>query len=100
MKINNALSIIPGNGVFVTTGASSAEEALPAPSHGPLRYVAVTCRTNAFIRFGFIGGTCTSADFMLNNGQVYLFMVSGQTHFQHIRKFSNVVLSVYALENG
>jgi hypothetical protein len=90
---------VVATGTTVTTGASSASAAIPNAADGSrARFVMVTAKATAYIKFGTSGVTATSNDILVGPGSPVIFAVKSCTHFAHIQETSSTLVNVVPVE--
>lgn len=86
-------------GTTVTTGASSAAVAIPNASDGNrARFVMVTAKATAYIKFGSSGVAATSSDILVGGGAPVIFAVKPFTHFAHLQETAATLVNVVPVE--
>jgi hypothetical protein len=86
-------------GTTVTTGASSASAAIPNAANGNrARFVMVTAKAPAYIKFGTSGVTATSNDILVGGGAPVVFAVKPFTHFAYIQETAATIVNVVPVE--
>lgn len=86
-------------GTTVTTGASSAAVAIPNASDGNrARFVMVTAKSTAYIKFGSSGVAATSSDILVGGGAPVIFAVKPFTHFAHLQETAATLVNVVPVE--
>jgi hypothetical protein len=86
-------------GTTVTTGASSAAVAIPNAADGSrARFVMVTAKATAYIKFGTTGVTATVNDILVGPGAPVVFAVKPFTHFAHLQESASTLVNVVPVE--
>jgi len=93
---------VNADSVQVTTGAASANVALPNAANGAVaRYVRVTSKGNAYIRPGLSGVTTAAATaILIIGGESIVLNVQGFTHLAHIQETAASIVQITPLEVG
>lgn len=88
-------------GTTVTTGAASANAAIPNASDGNKpRYIRVAATIESYVKLGITGVTATSNDIMVQPADaVILHVPIGVTHIGYIQGASAGRVNVTPLEN-
>lgn len=96
----NPSSVMVGAaGTTVTTGAASAAVAIPNAGDGNrARFVMVTAKATAYIKFGASGVTATANDILLPANNPVIFAVKPFTHFAHLQETAATLVNVVPVE--
>lgn len=87
-------------GTSITTGAASANAAIPNNASGKApNYVRVQASAFAFIKFGVSGVAATANDILISPNEPEVFIVSGNTFVAAIQQAVAGVVNVTPLEN-
>ncbi|MCC6468597.1 MAG: hypothetical protein IT563_09765 [Alphaproteobacteria bacterium] len=90
---------VAATGTTATTGASSAAVALPNAADGNrARFVMVTAKATAYIKFGASGVTATANDILVGPGAPVVFAVKPFTHFAHLQETGATLVNVVPVE--
>lgn len=91
--------MVAAAGVSVTTGASSASVAIPNAADGNrARFVMVTAKATAYIKFGASGVAATSNDILVGPGQPVVFAVKPFTHMAHLQETGAALVNLVPVE--
>ncbi len=91
--------MVAAPGTTVTTGASSANAAIPNGADGSrARFVMVTAKATAYIKFGLSGVTCTANDILVGPGSPVIFAVKPFTHFAYLQETAATLVNVVPVE--
>ena len=91
--------MVAAAGVSVTTGASSANVAIPNAADGNrARFVMITAKATAYVKFGAAGVTATSSDVLVGPGQPVIFAVKPFTHVAHLQETGATLVNIVPVE--
>lgn len=86
-------------GTTVTTGASSASVAIPNAADGNrARFVMVTAKATAYIKFGGAGVTATASDILVGPGAPVVFAAKPFTHVAHLQETGATLVNIVPVE--
>lgn len=92
---------VGATGVQVTTGAASANVAIPNDTSGSrARYVRILADGNAYIRPGSSAVVATVNDFYLNPNEGVVLNVLGHTHIAYLQQTVGARINITPLEVG
>lgn len=98
---NTSSVMITVTGINLTTGAASANSALPNASSGEVaRYYRITATANAHVRLGVVGLAALATDAMVVPGEsLILECPRGYTHVAAIQDSAAGTVNVVPLED-
>lgn len=96
----DAIKVV-ASGVSITTGAASANAAIPNNSSGkPPNYIRISVTANCFIKIGVgVGTAATSTDLLMIPADHCILKVNGETYIAAIQQASAGVCNVVPLED-
>lgn len=101
-RFNGGFQVIMAVGVTATTGAASANSALPTNLSGNRpNYVRVSAINESYVKLGIAGVTATGNDILVQPGDAIVLAVpNGVTHIAYIQGTSAGKVNVVPLENN
>jgi hypothetical protein len=87
-------------GTTVTTGAASANVAIPTDSSGNLpRYIRISATTESYVRLGVAGVVATANGLLIQPADSEVVSVNGNTFIAHIQGTASGKVNITPLEN-
>lgn len=90
---------VSGTGTTVTSGAASANVAIPNAGNGSrARVIRLQVTGNAYVKLGNSGVTATNNDLLLSPNFDVLLMVQGNTHIAYLQEAVAARVNITPLE--
>jgi len=91
--------MVAAAGASVTTGASSNAVAIPSAADGNrARFVQVTAKATAYIKFGGAGVAATANDILVGPGAPVVFAVKPFTHMAYLQETAATLVNIVPVE--
>ena len=99
MSLPNVKACSPASFRICGRRKPSAAVAIPNASDGNrARFVMVTAKATAYIKFGSSGVAATSSDILVGGGAPVIFAVKPFTHFAHLQETAATLVNVVPVE--
>lgn len=86
-------------GATITTGAASANAAIPTVSGVLPRYVRIAASAAAYVRLGVVADTAAAGDFIVQPGDAVVVNVNGCTHVAAIQVTAAGIVQLSPVDN-